>query len=552
MNDTSSSSLPSVRLIALRTFVEAVQCCSDPFQIGERATTILKEAFGMHVISLYQPVPTPPVLHLLARAGKAVPPQTTLSFDASFWERFLGWMETVSRQAPLVLTDVHRSHLESTVAPLLDPQTHSCLCVPLWYQETFEGLLLAEYTTAPQLTEADLVMWSSCGWYLADALSRTQWQRAIERERREHRPFAALLEQFPFGIVLAEANTGRISYVNPLATQMLGMDEPSLFGHLAHELLPTPHAERPSFFWAFALIRALSGETLHRIETIIVRSDRTQMPVACSSAPLRTAQDGIVGAMLILQDITVQKQVERHKNVFLAQAGHELRTPLTGVLGYAELLKYLVSSDKRAALDQALVEQAAGHISTEAEHMAYLIDDLLDITSLDLNQLTFQFASHDLRQLLISLVEETQMQTAAKHHLTLVLDGQTRAQAYVVQIDQKRLTQALRNLLGNAIKYSPDGGTIEIGLREEGQSSRWARLWITDQGVGVVPEDVPHLFERFYRSSKPDTSISGLGIGLYLAKQVIVRHGGHLWVESVPGQGATFFVLLPLSGVPGS
>src|SRR5437762_2280839 len=107
MNDALTSSLTSVRLTALRTFVEAVQIGSDPRQIGERATTILREAFGLHVLSLYQPVPTPPVLHLLARAAAA--PQATPALSASFWEDFLGWMETVSRQAPLLLTDVRTS-----------------------------------------------------------------------------------------------------------------------------------------------------------------------------------------------------------------------------------------------------------------------------------------------------------------------------------------------------------------------------------------------------------------------------------------------------------
>ncbi len=544
MNDALSSSLPSVRLTALRTFVEAVQIGSDPRQIGERATTILHEAFGLHVLSLYQPVPTPPVLHLLARCAPASAPAATPALSASFWEDFLGWMETVSRQAPLVLTAVRTSHLASTVAPLLDPETHSCLCVPLWYQETFEGLLLAEWTASPDLTEADLIVWSSCGWYLADTLSRTQWQRAIEREHREHRPFAALLEQFPLGVVLAEANSGRIYYTNPSATQMLGMDEQFLLGQMAHELVPTPQAGRPSFFWAFALIRALSGETLRRIETIVVRPDRTQVPVVCSCAPLRTARGAIVGAMLILQDITVQKHVERHKNAFLALASHELRTPLTSVLGYAEMLKHLAGSDM-ATLDRTQLSQAVSHISTEAEQMSFLIDDLLDMASLDQEQFTLQFASHDLRQLLISLVE-TQRQTSAKHHLRLVLDKQTRIQGCFAQVDLRRLTQVLRNLLANAIKYSPRGGQIEIGLQQEGQSSRWARLWVADQGVGIALEDVSHLFERFYRSSKPDPSIGGLGIGLYLAKQVIARHAGHLWVESTLGQGTTFSILLPL------
>jgi two-component system sensor histidine kinase VicK len=168
----------------------------------------------------------------------------------------------------------------------------------------------------------------------------------------------------------------------------------------------------------------------------------------------------------------------------------------------------------------------------------------LDVASLDLEQFTLQLTCCDLKLLLLSLIEA---QTTTRHYLVVELDEQRCRKECFVQVDQKRLTQVLRNLLANAIKYSPQGGKIEIGLRQEGQSSRRARLWVTDQGLGIAPEEVPHVFERFYRSSRPDPAISGLGIGLYLAKQVIVRHGGHLWVESILGQGATFSVRLPLS-----
>ena len=101
-------------------------------------------------------------------------------------------------------------------------------------------------------------------------------------------------------------------------------------------------------------------------------------------------------------------------------------------------------------------------------------------------------------------------------------------------------------MINNAIKYSPLGGEIEVGLRLEGQTKSHALLWVKDQGLGIPEADRPRLFDRFYRSQKLEGYLSGLGIGLYLVKQVIVRHDGRIWVDSTEGKGSTFFILLPL------
>lgn len=293
------------------------------------------------------------------------------------------------------------------------------------------------------------------------------------------------------------------------------------------------------------MVRALSGETLHRVETVVVRPNGTQVPVLCSSTPLRTAQGRITGAILVLQDITVQKRLERDKNAFLALASHELRTPLTAVLGYADLLKHMVADPELLQHDPEFLRAAIKHISIEAEQMAFLIDEMLDLSSLDQDQLTLHRGRHNLVQLLTQVVEPL-AQTTEKHQLRLVLKDCAPDEHCIALVDAIRMTQALRNLVGNAMKYSPQGGEVEIGMRLERQVPPQALLWIKDHGLGITPEDLPHIFERFYRSQKLDRAISGLGVGLYLVKQVVTRHGGSIWVESAEGCGSIFYVRLPL------
>jgi two-component system sensor histidine kinase VicK len=254
----------------------------------------------------------------------------------------------------------------------------------------------------------------------------------------------------------------------------------------------------------------------------------------------------MAGAILVLQDITLQKRLEHDRNAFLALASHELRTPLSSVLGYADLLHQMASNLEFHQPDPAILQVAAGHISSEAEHMAFLIDEMLDLSSLDEDQLVLHLAGHDLAQILTQVVV-TQTMTTEKHQVKVRLDDSVTDGKCMVQVDAVRLMQALRNLVNNAIKYSPQGGTIEVGLRLEQQPPSQALLWVSDQGLGIAQEDLPHLFDRFYRSQKPDRAISGLGIGLYLVKQIVTRHRGRIWVDSAEGHGSTFYVALPLT-----
>jgi signal transduction histidine kinase len=224
------------------------------------------------------------------------------------------------------------------------------------------------------------------------------------------------------------------------------------------------------------------------------------------------------------------------RDTLLAIASHELKNPLTSLLGNAQMLqRRLAGKGSLSARD----EQALSVIVDQARRMSTLIEALLDSARLESGQVQLEHLPLGLTALTERVVAEIQP-TLAQHTLALISQGES----LMIAGDDLRLTQALHNLIGNAIKYSPQGGTITVRLERRDQT---ACVSVTDEGIGIPAAALPHLFERFYRAENVNgTPTGGLGIGLYVVKEVVDRHGGTVAVESTEGQGSTFTICLPL------
>ncbi len=546
--DDRSDVLPS-SLDFLPEFVQAVQRSPlEASQIGSVALYLLWEAFAPQTLLLYQIDIRQPLLRLCARLPAHVPSPETLSLDVSAADGPSLLARISQNRKPVFLADLHNP-TENELVPLasafIDEQTRGFLCLPLWSGESLEGVLVACFTTPLSPSSWKSYALVSCGLHLATALAHARPHLTVADSRLR---FYNILDQVPEGMLMIEATTGVVRYANPVASQILGRPLHKLVGALLHpyaDTTPDPsNHQHPLFFWTFAVARALSGKTLQQVETVVVRPDGTRVPVLCSSAPVRATQGMQAGAILLLQDISVQKRLEHDDNLFLSMASHELRTPLTTIVGYADVLKHEIESADHKPLDPAIVGSATDHILSQSEQMTFVINEMLDLSALDRDQFILHRAPQNLVALLTSVIE-TQTVTTNNHQLHLVVDEQVKSQGCPIQGDAHRLTQALTNLVANAVKYTPRGGDIEIGIRLEEQPSAQVVLWVKDQGVGIAHEELAHVFDRFYRSPKLHGSLSGFGLGLYLAKQVIVRHGGRIWAESVEGGGSTFFVVLP-------
>jgi signal transduction histidine kinase len=247
----------------------------------------------------------------------------------------------------------------------------------------------------------------------------------------------------------------------------------------------------------------------------------------------RIAVCGPDEVVVIVRDITQRKEVERLKDELVSTVSHELRTPLASVRGFTELmLTRDFAPDKQ--------REYLAIIRGEAERLTNLINDFLDLQRMESGRETYNFAAVPLVSFLRKSLD-TFTVTNGAHTLRLDLPDV----APVVMADAARLQQILINLLSNAVKFSPHGGEVILGARTQDDH---ALVWVKDQGVGMDPEVVAKVFDRFFRADNRATrNIGGTGLGLTLVKEIVTAHNGHVWVESMPGQGSTFFFTLPIA-----
>ncbi|MFL5807725.1 MAG: ATP-binding protein [Roseiflexaceae bacterium] len=223
------------------------------------------------------------------------------------------------------------------------------------------------------------------------------------------------------------------------------------------------------------------------------------------------------------------------RDQFLSIASHELKTPLTSLLGNTQLLRRYATRDSTLSERH---QQILGVIEQQAIRLKKLIDALLDISRIENGQLVLAHMPIDLEVLAQRMVRE--VQPILRHH-TIEFAGA--GAPLMVQGDELRLEQVLQNIIQNAVKYSPSGGaiTVQVGVQQ-----RHAHVSISDQGIGIPQQALPHLFQRFYRAENAEAQhISGMGVGLYLVKEIIHLHGGTIEVASTEGAGSTFTIRLP-------
>lgn len=236
------------------------------------------------------------------------------------------------------------------------------------------------------------------------------------------------------------------------------------------------------------------------------------------------------------------RELQRQKDSFMSAIAHDLRTPLTVVGTTAQLVRRRMKRGE--PMEQALLERDLSRIERTVVKMTGMINSMLDLTQLEAGRAPdLRAAPLDLVALAREVAAEHALQTEL-HHLTVESD----AHELVGVWDAVKLERVLENLLTNSIRYSPAGGTITISLhRETSEGEPYAVISVTDQGVGIPADELPRIFDRFYRARNAAAGIPGAGIGLASVRQIIEEHGGTVTVESQVGQGSTFTVRLPLA-----
>lgn len=268
-------------------------------------------------------------------------------------------------------------------------------------------------------------------------------------------------------------------------------------------------------------------------------SKRVTFPVGkqfinANFSPYYDKKGEIEGLVVVLQDITEQKKLDDMRKEFVANVSHELRTPLTTVKSYTETLLDGAMEEKEIATEFLKI------IDSEADRMAFLVRDLLQLTRFDNKQVRLDITEIELNEFLSMTVRQNKIHAEAKHQQ---LSFEPYPHIVVVHGDRDRVGQVVNNIVTNAIKYSLEQATIRISITEDEQ---FFKINVKDTGMGISREDLPRIFERFYRVDKARSrAMGGTGLGLAIAKEIMESHGGRLTAESEYGKGTTMTMWFP-------
>jgi PAS domain S-box-containing protein len=261
--------------------------------------------------------------------------------------------------------------------------------------------------------------------------------------------------------------------------------------------------------------------------------DRT---IQAHSAPVLSRDGELRGAIAVLRDVSRERELDRMKNEFISTAAHELRTPLTAVMGFTELL---LNQERFGLDDPARQQELLSIVFEKAQRLEKIVSELLDLSRMRYGKLiSLEKGCCDIAALLQRVVAEYRQATGL-HRFELTLpEGPLE-----FLVDRNKLEQVLENLLSNAIKFSTEESSIQVQAQIQGDR---LLIRVKDQGVGMNPDQVEKVFDKFYRADGSNAAVSGLGLGMSIVKNIIESHGGEIWVESEPGQGTQVSFALPM------
>jgi PAS domain S-box-containing protein len=369
------------------------------------------------------------------------------------------------------------------------------------------------------------------GSFAAQAAIAVYNARLYRQVNFEKQRLDALLDSAADGIMILNADL-TIERVNDAFER--------IYGRTHDQLAATPHAA--VIRWA----RDPQGTTLEQaiadgwpltpnatlyVEGDLKRPEPPHIPVGITYAPLFSAEGKLRNVIVTVRDITHFRTADEIKATFISIVSHELRTPVALIKGYASTLRR-----DDAKWDKATISDSLQVIEEEADRLSKMIDDLLDASRLQAGGLSLNRADVSLPSLASRVIERFAAQSP-KHHL--VTDFPEKFP--VILADETRVEQVLANLVSNALKYAPEG---EIKISGQARPEQ-VIVCVSDEGPGIEAKDLPHIFDRFYRSTTAVKQTKGAGLGLYLARAIVEAHGGRIWADTSTGAGARICFSLP-------
>lgn len=403
-------------------------------------------------------------------------------------------------------------------------QLSSVMILPICIEKEAIGVISFIYSESGQhYTNADLVFAEELASRAANAIQNAKlFESAQENERR----FKSFVESNIVGVFTAEKD-GTITECNDGFLKIIGYSREEMIARKLNRwnLTPAEYTDIDNN----SMKALFKNNSTAPWEKEYIKKDGSQVPVIVGSTLINSKPGENITIVL---DITERKRLEQRKDEFIGIASHELKTPLTSIKGYTQILERIIKqmSDERL---KTYLKKTNIYIN----RLDSLIADLLDVSRIQAGKLQFNMSEFNLKDLIKDSIDAIQP-TSTKHKILC-----TECPDVMIYGDLHRLEQVFMNLLSNALKYSPDAEQVEVEIKK---TSKKITVSVKDYGVGISKKNLSKLFERFYRVEKTAKQFSGLGIGLYISSEIVIRHGGTITVDSEEGKGSKFTVTLPI------
>lgn len=365
--------------------------------------------------------------------------------------------------------------------------------------------------------------------YVGIARDLTESRRLREALQEQSSRLEAILQSIEHGVLLLGPD-GRCATANRAALGLLGVEEQAVLGARRAELL----ALFGSIFQEADPLAAPNPSAVHAERLLTTRTEPIRF-LRASWSPVVTASGDSLGQVLLLRDVTGEIELDRMKEEFIATVSHELRTPLTAMKGSLGLLAGGVLGEMQP-MQGELVQIALNN----TDRLIRQVSEILALSKLESGAVKVNLVPLDLNKLASDVLAEL---NPVRQDRRLEVVTAFAADLPLVAADAEQFRQVITNLLGNAYKFTPEGAQVRV-------ATSWTpgevRLTVSDTGPGIARDQLERIFERFARApGEASRRASGTGLGLAIAKRIVEQHGGRIWAESAPGQGATFHVVLP-------
>jgi two-component system phosphate regulon sensor histidine kinase PhoR len=355
----------------------------------------------------------------------------------------------------------------------------------------------------------------------------------IRREADEKKRLQSIIHQLPVGVIITDS-TGRIVETNDQLESIIGMKMP--LGIIAGKdnVLPAYSKGKKVESSDSPLAQTLAtGKKILDREFILETPNKKKRYIVVNASTIQNNEGKVIAAASIIKDITLQRELEDRKDDFINMASHELKTPVTSMKLYFDMLMRYTQKTTNSKVNHVIES-----LSDQTERLQNLVNNLLDVSRVHTGKFTLEKQSFRLDELVENVTEEIQKET---RRVSIKI---RKIKQVVVFADKLRIYQVLTNLLTNAIKYSPEKSEVEISITLK---KSHVYISIQDHGIGIEKEQQKKIFDRLYQvTDAKEQTFPGLGMGLYISKEIIKKHKGKIWVESKKGEGSTFSFYLPI------